>query len=189
MKEVNIMIDLETLGTCGGYAILSIGACTFDRTETFYERISTRSSEVEGFKSKPGSLEWWEGQDPSVKEEAFSGLKSVRAVLGEFNDWLKSVAIKNEVDMTGIYPWGNGSNMDIALLESAYDIVNFESIDSEVPYPFYYKNARCYRTLRELFPEYFAMAQKGIENRVAHHALEDAKYQAEIADFILRRGE
>jgi exodeoxyribonuclease VIII len=165
------MVDLETTGIAAGCGILSIGACTFDGSEEFYERISPASSRAEGFVDNMDTLRWWNRQDFRMKEEAFGGTKSVMEVLYAFHDWFRLL----DKDHKNIYIWGNGADFDLPILAAYY-----QKMDRPLPWAPY--NGRCFRTLKNLLPHVKPPA------RVAgkHHALEDAIFQASHARLLLQ---
>jgi len=156
------MIDLETLGTRPGDAILSIGACLFEPskgeiTSTFYVTINQNDSREQGFKAQKSTMEWWQKQVPEAQAAAFKGELSVQSALTQFKMWLPS-----EICLV----YGNGANFDNALLSAAY-----RQMKMDQPWPYWYD--RCYRTLASMF----------LTNRVErvgtyHNALDDAKTQA-----------
>ena len=168
--STDVMLDLETCGTSPGCIILSIGACTFDLQHEFYERISVIDSAEYGFTEDPGTMAWWDKQNPDMRDEAFSGSQSVVEVLGRFSDWFKRLPAKS------VYVWGNGADFDQPILKAYY-----EGMLMPVPWKPY--NGRCYRTLKNLYP----FIKGPTSNASHHHALEDAKWQAVHAREILGR--
>ena len=167
-SEVNVMCDLETLGTRPGCVILSIAAVPFCINETihsFYERIDKHSYPT-GFHVDPATLRWWELQSEEARTEAFSGIRHINNVLEDFGRWCK--ALPGEVLL-----WGNGANFDNVLLAEAH-----AKLSLTAPWKFY--NDRCYRTLKNLYPHIAY-----IKPKVAHNALSDAEAQAFHAETIL----
>ena len=155
-----VMLDLETLGTRPGDAILSIGAVKFSPSQgisaTFYRTISGESCKEIGLRATKATLEWWAKQDEKVRKEAFKGEWHIKKVLEDFTIWLHPDSIL----------YGNGANFDNALLGAAYRAAGLD-----VPWKFW--NDRCFRTLKNMFMKH-RVERTGAE----HHALEDAKYQA-----------
>ena len=157
----NVMLDLETTGVSAGCAILSIGACTLDLNNEFYQKISLASCYDRGLKDLPSTLDWWNKQDPAVRTEAFSGVVALSDVLLSFAMWLESLGEKKAK------VWGNGADFDLPILGAAY-----EACGMEKPWKPY--NGRCFRTIKNLYPDVIPNAFRGIK----HNALEDAKNQA-----------
>ena len=157
----NVMIDLETTGVAAGCCILSIGACTLDLNNEFYQKISIDSCYDRGLRDLSSTLKWWNKQDPAVMTEAFSGVDQLAVVLIKFSDWFNSVGEKN------IKVWGNGADFDLPILGAAYIACGMEK-------PWKPYNGRCFRTIKNLYPDVIPNAFRGIK----HNALEDAKNQA-----------
>lgn len=173
----NIMVDLETLGTVPGCAILSIGAVEFGPDgvgEQAFYKVLNKASCMEVFLSvSRATEEWWKQQGPEARE-----------VLDHANDPQKSVPIVNGLQMFNDYLrgfgedvllWGNGADFDNAILQVAY------SVCSVTPAWKFYNN-RCYRTLKNLHPD-ITLARTG----TYHNALDDARCQAEHAVQLLKR--
>lgn len=162
----NVMLDLETLGTSPGSAILSIGAVRFgslpDATGShIYDRLSVNVSLGScldaGLTIDADTFYWW----LSRSEEARSALTETAPValkhaLEKFADW---IGPKAKV-------WGNGADFDNAILAHAY-----WSLDMRQPWRFV--DSRCYRTVRAQHPD-IELDRIG----VYHRAVDDAESQA-----------
>jgi hypothetical protein len=165
------MLDLETLGTSAGCAIISIGACTFDGKEKFYARINPASARL-FFREEIDTLRWWNKQDPQLKAEAFGGTAELVETLDKFHDWFRSL---DPIEWKKIEIWGNGADFDLPILGAAY-----LTMDRPIPWaPF---SGRCYRTLKSLLKHVQAPPRASKK----HHALDDAIYQAEHATLLLQ---
>lgn len=176
MKDV--MIDLETLGTRAGCAILSIGAVAFD-AETgelgpeLYTVVKLASCEAAGLHIDPGTVAWWEKQNPDAQKvlkqaRASRGNKVlVKALIG-LNEYLA------QFNSDEVRVWGNGSDFDNAILINCYAVSNLV-----MGWKFW--NSRCFRTLKGLAPQLY-MTRTG----TYHNALDDAKTQAFHAIKVLR---
>lgn len=172
MRKLNVMLDLETVGTKSDAGILSIGAVTFAHgdfmlQQEFYEKISLTSIQTAQFSQDAEVMKWWDKQDQEIRNEAFSGITPIGIALCSFYDWCMRLN-------TEILLWGNGSDFDNVILCNAY-----QSLGLSVPWKFY--NNRCFRTLKNLFPG----IKIGVQSN-KHNALEDAKYQAAWAEEIMR---
>jgi len=153
-----VMVDIETLGTEPGCAILSIGAVRFNTdgiSDEFYQSIALESCQEYGLGIDANTLEWWLGQDESVTDVLVGG-EDLPDVLEEFGTFYGTVA---EI-------WAYSPSFDCDILSEAYDSVGI------VP-PWNYYDERCCRTLAAL-PIWPDIEQDGDE----HNALDDAKYQA-----------
>lgn len=162
--KTRIMLDLETLGTAPGSAILAIGAVKFGSQHVlsdFYQRVDLRSCLDFGMTIDPDTLMWWMRQDDAARKEITQEGIFLASAIEEFDLWLKREAENTEIEM-----WGNGAAFDNVLLSSAYHIFRKKR-------PWNYSNDRCYRTVKNLYPE-VEMLQYGYK----HHALDDARSQA-----------
>ena len=156
------MLDLETMGNGPTSAIISIGAVYFDKTglgDTFYQKISLASAVDAGCTMDPSTVLWWMNQSYDARREFIGNSKeaSLEAALDAFASFYKPSTLL----------WGNGSDFDNAILANAYRALGKKQ-------PWAYKNNRCYRTVKNLFPD----APKPADNSLAHNALEDARWQA-----------
>ena len=169
-KTTDVMIDLETLGTRAGCSILSIGACTFDQSYLYHEKISRTSCQERGLLEDPETLAWWDKQNAEARTAAFSGQLTLEQALGRLNDFFAILPATNR----DIYVWGNGADFDLPILEAAYQKVGMKK-------PWAPFNGRCFRTLKNLYFDVKAPIFEGMK----HDALEDAKHQARHARLIL----
>jgi hypothetical protein len=164
--QLNVMVDLETLGTVPGSSILSIGAVAFDSNglgAEFYIVINSQSCLDYGLRVSPETLAWWGNQSTRAKEVLIKASTSdipLPIALNRFTNYLAQYGLKK------VRVWGCGSDFDNALLASSY-----EAIGSKPPWPYY--NNRCYRTLKNL-----NRAIKAKPSGTYHNALDDAKRQA-----------
>jgi len=168
MANTNLMVDLETLGTRPGCAILSIAAVPFASPydlEPFYVKIDSTTCTEAGFHVDDATIAWWEKQSKEAYDEAFSGTMDILVALAAFADYCAALPFTPLV-------WGNGANFDNAILGEAYRLVAMKQ-------PWRYTDDRCYRTLKALYPQ-IPYAKPVI----AHNALHDAKAQADHATRI-----
>lgn len=165
IQYMDVMIDLETLGTLADSAIISIGAVRFDQTtiddDGFYRVISVSSNQDEGRKINASTLNWWIGQTEKAKA-IFTDKNAVSldTALNDLRTWLEGSG-------TDVRVWGNGSDFDISMLAHAYG-------EQGTPWKFW--NTRCFRTIKEL-PKAKAIAKPA--NLLAHNALFDAIAQTQ----------
>lgn len=164
MKPQHIMLDLETLGTTPGSSILSIGAVRFSVeegvTDKFYVTINRHSCKLHGLTEDPRTLEWWSQQTEEARQAAFKEEQALQCALQSFNDFVSSDSY------LGTAMWGNGAEFDNALLGKAYEVTG-------VMQPWRFTGSRCYRTVKNLFPDVWVDPVG-----TAHNALDDAEYQA-----------
>lgn len=159
------MVDLETLGTAPDSIIVSIGAVTF----------TARGIEDEGYWSlhldQPGrhvdlsTIKWWMGQNDAARavfQQPVHGLAFALEDLGSKFDAETRI-------------WSYGANFDEVLLSDAYR-------QSKRRTPWTYKNVRCFRTLRAMYPDVL-LESAGTK----HNALDDARWQTQLLLEIVKQ--
>lgn len=171
---VEVMLDLETMGTDPWSPIIAIGAVRFiagemtGPMEPFYQAITLESCMKVGLRPTPGTILWWMKQKPEA-QAVFDDPAAVDLplALDAFTDWYGS-----RPDNV----WGNSAAFDIGLLKDAY-----KACGKEFPVAFY--RERCYRTLKGLpGMDRFRLNRRGTH----HNALDDAISQAGHCRDMLR---
>ena len=175
--KAHVAIDLETLSTSPAAVMLSIGAvavCESTGTRLqFYAATSVDSQP--GRKTDASTLIWWDKQSTEARKALdyahSEDCPPLSQALDQLTDWLGKLGETHDV-----YVYGNGSDFDIGILNHAYkEISNF------VPWDF--RKVRDMRTLRDI------CLRLGLEDQikagvprvgVAHNALDDAQFQANI---------
>lgn len=168
MKSVDLMIDLETLGTDPDCVVLSIGACVFDFqkkkiVDKFYIVLDTEDQKNCFRTVDQNTLKWWSQQSNQAKKVFTEPKEEVREALDQFVQFI----LRNGT-ISQIKPWGNGSTFDISILESLFK-------DYEVKVPWLFYNVMDLRT----FVRFQGKGDKVPKlEGVNHHALDDAINQA-----------
>lgn len=158
---MNIMIDLETLGTKPNSAILSIGAVAFDKDgihDEFYVNIDLQSSIDFEYDIDSSTVYWWLSQDKEAGSVLSKDLLPVGSCMVNLSDFIK------EHQPTEI--WANSPSFDLVMLKNA-----FEKQGVEVNWKFWLE--RDFRTFLSL------TGAERVYPTVAHNALEDAKAQVQ----------
>lgn len=166
---IDVMVDLETLGTASDSAFLSIGAVEFSHTglgRELYINVDPESCRKAGMVIYGDTVRWWMRQSNEARA-AFDaqGAMPLDAALSLFAAWLPYE----------VCVWGNGASFDNTILQTAY-----EKTGQELPWAFY--NDRCFRTLKNMV-DVDPPPRAGTH----HNALDDAKHQAEHAVLILQK--
>lgn len=166
----DVMIDIETLGTRPGAAILSIGAVMFGMDglgESFYAPIDLESCATVGLTINPATVRWWMRQSDEARATAMPpDAAPLRQVLMSFQAWFVSQGAQ--------YPWCHGATFDVPLLDAAYSACRLTP-------PWRFSAVRDTRTLYDL-----AGIRVDRHAGTHHHALDDAINQAEAAARALR---
>lgn len=166
--SIHISLDLETLSTASNAAIVQIGAVTL-HGEEFCEYIDPKSAERAGLDVSTETIQWWNTQDPAVRNKVMGGTTSLITALGNFDHWCRSLGTPQDQ----IYLWSYGADFDLPILRNAYECFT--------EYPFNYRNHRCLRTLSA------TLGLNYVKTSQAHNALYDAKAQATLLKMCLER--
>ena len=170
---VDAMVDIESLGTTPGSAILSIGAVMFGPAglgETFYAPVLLQSCTAIGLTIDPNTIAWWMQQSDAARAAAFrDDAAPLATVLEQFSNWFSLVRAER--------PWSQGANFDPPLLDAAYRACGMTP-------PWKYWNVRDTRTLYDL-----AGVKVDRSKGTHHNALDDARVQAEAAVVAMQRVE
>jgi len=169
-EPTRVMVDIETLGTDPGAAILSVGAVTFGRDgvgETFAASVDLESCQAYGLDIDAATLSWWLRRDADQREVLHGG-DDLDDVLAAFVRWYRA---RNADQL-----WANSPIFDVAILDHACARV-------DVTPPWSYWELRDYRTLSNIG----LAADLDREGGTEHDALDDARYQARVAAATLDR--
>lgn len=172
----DVMLDLETMGNGTDAAIVAIGAQAFDAQGLgpgFYAQVDLASSVAGGGVIDASTVQWWLRQSPEARAALNrEGAEPLQAALARFSAWMAGLSDQP----AAVKVWGNGAAFDNAILRNAYQRAG-------VPTPWKFWNDRCYRTLKNLVSGVDAGPFDGVQ----HHALADAKHQAQHAIRLLTR--
>lgn len=155
----HVMLDLETMGSGSQSAIIAIGAVKFNDdgvNDSFYEKVSLKSSVDAGLEMDPDTVIWWLKQSKEAQEEFTKENITLGEALLKFKLWIETDALI----------WGNGASFDNVILGNAY-----KAIGESQPWMFW--NDMCYRTIKNL-NRHIKLEREGTH----HNALDDAKSQA-----------
>jgi len=161
-----VMLDLETLGTEPGCAILSIGAVQFgvdDLGATFHRSLDLTECQEYGLGIDAETLQWWLDQSSDVQTVLTDGGDTVAGALTDFANFADGVG---EI-------WAKSPAFDCAILEAVYDQLALDR-------PWDYWQTRDVRTA-------LALADVDVKREGAEHdALADATHQARQVQQVLR---
>jgi len=160
LGDVNLMVDLETLGNGSNAVILSLGVARFDKygiKDSVYLRIDEQSCVNAGLRMDVSTVLWWMKQSDAARAAFDQPGIQLADALEKFSEWVPE----------GACVWGNGATFDNVILSNAYRAVGMRQ-----PWDFW--NDRCYRTVKNLYPEVEAPEFTGAK----HNALDDAVHQA-----------
>ena len=162
---MDLMLDIETLGTRPGCVVLTLGAVKFNPHnstqygETLYIRPSIDEQTAMDREIQEDTAAWWETQATDVKEEALSNDNriSLSQTVQQLNKFCVGV---NQM-------WAQGPAFDFVILENLY-----RSLGEPTPWNFW--QIRDSRTL------FGALGDPRIKGKAGlHNALEDSISQAQ----------
>lgn len=184
----HIMLDIETLGTGSSSIILSIGAVKFTSREilnTLHLVIDPESSEQYGLKMDASTVMWWMGFErdaarKSLMEHMGQSKLDLGSALEGFNLWYHADEEGN-YSQQDIPVWGNGAAFDNVILRTSYEKAGIQP-------PWQFWNDRCYRTLKNLFPEIRPDEREGLHHNALHDALYQTKHLQKIMQYRIGEG-
>lgn len=172
------MLDLETFGNASDSVIVAIGAVRFSKDgisdDSFYVNVDPTDCQGYGLTISASTVLWWLEQSEEAREAITKPKKAyLKDALAGFSHWMKCIGDDDGTGGTNynsksIKVWGNGSDFDNKLLATAYEKIGW---GNSIPWNF--RNNRCYRTVKNLYPS-IKMKRSGDH----HNALDDAKSQA-----------
>ena len=191
MSRVDVMVDIETLGTKADSTIIQISAIAFDiKTGKHLSKFDAIADieKNEDMKVDGSTIKWWLNTDKQLLAELINkGEKSSNAILLNFYGWLHTLTM----DMKDVYLWGNGILFDNKMIQHQLEAIGKE-------YPIFYKNDRDVGTIVDLTSAYLEISEKELKARfdsedlVAHNAIDDCAYQIRLVSGcydILMNGE
>lgn len=177
--RVDIMVDLETLGTHANSTIIQISAIAFDiKTGEHYYKFNKIAdiSKNEDFEMNVSgdTIKWWLTTNKELLAKLINeGEMSSAELVEDFGRWLSVVK-----SLGDLYLWGNGILFDNKMLQ--YQL-------GEDLYPIKYKNDRDLRTLVDLACTKLGLTEKELRNKYydpglePHDAYNDVVNQVNLA--------
>lgn len=164
--DINVMIDLETLGLGPDAMVLSIGAVVFDMQrelgDTFYIEINPETSPG---KMDVDTVRFWMQQAKEGNMPPMLGTWDHDNAFAQFYSWLQN---KCNYKLADLIIWSNGTDFDIPKCKNP---------------PWRYNNVRDARTVFKLCGHLVPKIPRG---EGYHNALSDAVWQAEYLTEILK---
>lgn len=170
----DLMVDLETVGTGPGSAVLAIGAVLFDRkTKSIGAGINVvldlGDQMARGLQADGSTIYWWLEQSDEARAAATKDpMNVVNALMG-----LAEFLTEGEGGVNkDIRVWGNGAAFDNVILREVYARYGMAA-------PWEHWNDRCFRTMKAEHPQ-----GKDLEperDSTHHNAYHDAVHQAKWA--------
>lgn len=174
----HVSVDIETLGTAPGSAVIALGAVVFDPKtgetwNAFYASFNATAL-FYGFTTDPETIAWWEKQSDDAKRMLSVNNISIDKGLDEFYEWWKAVEGPNPDPKDPVRFWAKPPSFDEVLLGAAYQRVGIKR-------PWSYRAPRCVRTILDTA----GMTERAMEG-IPHYALDDAIHQALVVSDAYR---
>lgn len=178
MTTVNIMLDLETLGTSAGSVVLSVGAVSdAPNSEPFYCVFNIDQSLAKGLRVSGETLAWWADQSPEARKVLTQAAQSVHSNFGRLCDlksWIEGHEISALEPAPEVLLWAKPAMFDFPILRAAFEAYS-------LPSPWDWRAERDMRTLIKLLPH----VEQPLFEGEPHNALDDAKHQLRYLHLLL----
>jgi hypothetical protein len=121
MREIHLMIDIETLGTSPNAHILSIGVLAFSVDGPIeWERWDIIPNSCKGFDISPETVLWWLEQSETARNGVIYGVpdrpkQHIRSALIGLCGFVR----KWSCDSEKVFIWANSPSFDIVIIENA----------------------------------------------------------------------
>ena len=183
---VDIIIDIETLGTKPHSPIIEIGACAIDgrtgaitanfsrrvRNGYFFADVTNRKAMENCTRDMRETVAWWTGDKDRAEtlRKIMAGRSedsNQHVALLDFCDWMIDQSVKDD---SNIRVWANGPQFDLVILQAAFDRYQLKR-------PWLCWQERCVRTALEM-ANYEKGSTSWVERGPRHRALNDARHEA-----------
>lgn len=184
--RIDIMTDIETLGTEANSTIFQIAAVAFDMDTGDYLGTFNKVADIAENASydltvSGATLKWWLSTNKELLEELLlQGEGSSADLIKNFHEWLTGWTVAGEV-----FLWGNGILFDNNMLKTAME-------REGLTYPIFFRNDRDLRTIVELTAQKLDIPVRTLRDncynpeRTAHHGLHDAYNQIDLVTACYR---
>jgi hypothetical protein len=177
---LDVMIDLESMGTTPDSAIVGIGAVEFDLSkgligDTFYRCVNLADATRRGCSIHAGTVAWWLAQSQAAQQAIIWNTNPLDVALDDFAAFIGRCGDRKQVRV-----WGKGPSVDNAMLAHAYYIC-----EKEVPWMCW--NDRCVRTISALYKNVEPDEFEGEKHNAADDALAQVRHLIKIRNFVKER--
>jgi exodeoxyribonuclease VIII len=184
---IDLMVDLETMGTRPTAPVVSIGAVLFDpRGHDTWEGLRKRAflrlvdieDAVKYGRVEGGTLKWWlSNPDAAIKRLVDGSQVALKTALNDLYLYAYDRSSASTLDEahrdlpTTSFVWAKSPDFDMKILEEA-------ALATGLRHPFFFANYRCVRTLQDLAWPDGPDSRPNFNEGVHHDAADDAVAQA-----------
>ena len=174
MSLVRVMLDLETMSTADNAAIVQIAAVAFSGSPPleFNTYIDPEDSKKYGEVSSE-TMDWWNGQDPVIRNKVFGGKATLESALISFENFLREVS---NHDLKNLRIYCRGPEFDWVILRNAYHTCLGH-------FPFHYQSPQSSRTVDDIADSLGVEIPK-VQTHEKHNALADCYAQLKSWDYV-----
>lgn len=174
---LDILLDLESMGTNADSAIVGIGCVNFDLTkgaigDTFYRAVNLADATRRGCTMDAGAVAFWLSQTKAAQNAIMWSTYPLPDALREFAEFLDRCGPRDEIRL-----WGKGPSFDCAMLGHAHWLCELDK-------PWKYYNERCVRTISALYRHVERDAFVGEKHNAVDDAMADVKHLIKIREFV-----
>lgn len=182
-NRIDIMVDIETLGTNSDSTVIQIAAMAFDiktgEVKDEFNKIADIEKNKLPIKATGSTIKWWLNTNADLfKKLLLEGDVSSEAMIYMFHKWINNLESGSH-DIKDVYLWGNGILFDNKIIQHQMEMVGLN-------YPIFYRNDRDVRTIVDLAGAKSGLSEKELkakfndESLVAHNAFDDVIYQISL---------
>lgn len=183
MSRIDVMVDIETLGTKIDSTILQISAIAFDiesgRHISQFNQIADISKNAD-MNVDGATIKWWLNTDKDLLHLLVNaGTISSDEIVENFYNWITQAFFSRLENRENVYLWGNGILFDNKIIQHQMNAIGLK-------YPIYYRNDRDVRTIVELASKKLKISESKLKEKfddkslIKHNALDDVKYQINL---------
>jgi len=177
-QRLDIMVDIETLGTNSDSTIIQISSIGFDiitGKELYFFDECANITKNKDMRVTGATIEWWLKTNPTLLLDIINRQdQDSPTIIKKFYDWIKYLQ-KN----FATYLWGNGIAFDNVMIKTQIEMIGLR-------YPISYRNDRDVRTIIDLVGAKLGLSEKDLKDKynddtlVKHDGFDDCKYQIRL---------
>lgn len=180
-NRLDIMVDIEALGTNSDSTIIQTSAIAFNIITgehiDFFDECANITKNKE-MRVTGSTIEWWLKTNPTLLLDIINRQdQDSVSVITKFYNWMKTLQ-----KGYSLYLWGNGILFDNNMIREQLKLIDYS-------YPIFYRNDRDVRTIVDLACAKIGVSEedfkKSFENGdlVTHDGLDDCKLQIEYVSY------
>lgn len=174
------MFDLETLSTFPNAAMIAVAVVIRDDMNPQHKQARSwfiGRDFVIGHEDS-STLEWWNAQDPRVRNQVFGGNQPPREALQELNGFLRSNGINPEDGGDSYRCYASPAMFDFPILRHQYQMLGITPA-------WHWRSERCLSTMKKEIKDNLFIEIMDVEPELKHHPIHDCLAQFQELDCCL----